>query len=108
MKLIWFLIFFVIVGCNNSLIKKDKERVIISKKVINDSYKLNLKYRDSLIIPKDIKIFSRNLESTSGIPKDTVTKHKSYIKYPKKTFILSQIPYLVSVVIVAFSIPFFV
>ena len=34
--------------------------------------------------------------------------NKSYIKYPKKTFVLSQILYLISVVIVVFSIPFFV
>ena len=34
--------------------------------------------------------------------------NKSYIKYPKKTFILSQLFYLISVVIVVFSIPFFV
>jgi hypothetical protein len=42
-----------------------------------------IKFCDSMIIPNDIMTFSRIIDSTYWIPKDTMTKNKNFIKYLK-------------------------
>ncbi len=38
-------------------------------------------FHDSLIIPTDIRTFTRSTGSTYWIPKDTVTKNRNYVRY---------------------------
>ncbi len=55
-----------------------------------------------------LDVFTYFLTSVAFVILISFLVNKSYIKYPKKTFILSQILYLMSVIIVVLSIPLFV
>lgn len=55
-----------------------------------------------------LDVFTYLLTSMAFVVLISFLINKSYIKYPKKTFILSQILYLISVVLVVLSIPLFI
>jgi hypothetical protein len=68
MRVTWMILFILGFGCRHA----DSKKKITS----------NVEIRDSLIIPQDIKTFSRD-SNTYWIPQDTVTKNRNFIKYLK-------------------------
>jgi hypothetical protein len=89
-QIAFLLIIYITLGCNRSVNKTNVTRYIYMQ--VRDTLTIShnpttnqrqSKYidRDSLIIPHDLKTFSRDSEDTYWIPKDTTTVHKNFIKY---------------------------